>query len=127
MGTIKYVIKGYVTPCPHEMDLQGALAKVGSCACCCFCPFFSSENEEEQTVECDFQEREFVLRFVGKDSHDRPVYKDQDGTLWKNTDFLQPEARFCTAYNNKFEGEPDMPMEVLYPAFKVTVIEPESV
>lgn len=58
--------------------------------------------------------KEMLLRYMGRDSWDRPVYKDETGTLWKD---VQPIAgrtpNLCTASNNEFDGEPDTPMNVL--------------
>ena len=54
------------------------------------------------------------LKFVGMDSWDRPVYKDDSGTLWKDVD---PRAgmkpNLCTLVNNEFDGEPDIGMKYL--------------
>ena len=36
---------------------------------------------------CDF--KELHLKFVGMDSWDRPVYKDDSGTLQKDVDLLR--------------------------------------
>ena len=50
------------------------------------------------------------LTFVGWDSHQRPVYEDPDGKLWKDTD---PRAHaspsLYNAYRNALDGEPDCP------------------
>ena len=47
------------------------------------------------------------LKFIGMDSWDRPVYKDDLGTLWKDVD---PRAgmkpNLCTSVNNEFDGGP---------------------
>lgn len=57
---------------------------------------------------------EIVLQYKGRDSWSRPVYEDASGKLWKDVD---PRANIapnlCSAYNNEFEGEPDVPMEVM--------------
>lgn len=54
------------------------------------------------------------LKFAGMDSWDRPVYEDDDGTLWKDVD---PKAgmkpNLCTSVNNEFDGEPDMGMKYI--------------
>lgn len=67
--------------------------------------------------------KEFELTFIGIDFWDRPVYKDQNGTIWKNTNFNVDMAAYHTSSNNKFEGEPDMPMDVLYPDHSVKIKE----
>jgi len=47
------------------------------------------------------------LKFVGMDSWDRLVYRDDAGMLWKDVD---PRAGMkldlCTSVNNEFDGEP---------------------
>ena len=52
------------------------------------------------------------LRYLGRDSWDRPVYRDDEGILWKDID---PRAgwrpNLCTSVDNEFEGEPDASME----------------
>jgi len=53
-----------------------------------------------------------LLTFVGIDSWSRPVYKSEDGRLFK--DVLQcrvgKPGGLCDATNNEFEGEPDCPI-----------------
>lgn len=51
-----------------------------------------------------------VMTYVGMDSWDRPVYKDENGNLWKDTDpRSHVPASLYSACNNAFDGEPDMP------------------
>lgn len=50
------------------------------------------------------------LEFVGIDSWDRPVYKDENGTLWKDINLGQGVPLLYSACNNEFDGEPDCPM-----------------
>lgn len=51
------------------------------------------------------------LTHIGNDSWDRPVYKDQNGKLWKDVDpRASREPELCTVYQNIFDGEPDTPM-----------------
>ena len=50
------------------------------------------------------------MTYIGMDSHDRPVYEDESGRLWKDTDsrsHVPPAIYSCL--NNAFEGEPDCP------------------
>lgn len=54
------------------------------------------------------------LKYLGRDSWGRYVYKDENGKLWKNTDCCSPreccEERGDTlnsAAGNDFDGEPD--------------------
>ena len=52
-----------------------------------------------------------TLIYIGMDSCDRPVYKDENGRLWKDVDpRSNREPDLCTSYNNEFEGEPDTNM-----------------
>ncbi len=67
------------------------------------------------------------LKFIGTDSWDRPVYREENGTLWKD---LDPRAKtkpnLCTSVNNAFDGEPDTNMRYLKKYKDVTpVFEPE--
>ncbi|RKI44371.1 hypothetical protein D7V86_01495 [bacterium D16-51] len=69
------------------------------------------------------------LKFVGMDSWDRPAYKDDGGTLWKDVD---PRAgikpNLCTSVNNEFDGEPDTDMKYLEKYRGVAVaFEPERI
>lgn len=51
-----------------------------------------------------------VMTYVGMDLWDRPVYKDEGGNLWKDTDpRSHVPASLYSALNNEFDGEPDMP------------------
>lgn len=50
------------------------------------------------------------MEFVGMDSWSRPVYKDNNGKLWKDTDpRAHVPASLYSALNNEFDGEPDCP------------------
>ena len=50
------------------------------------------------------------LNYIGMDSHNRPVYEDEDGTLWKDTDPCEDsEPRLFSSFGNTFDGEPDNP------------------
>lgn len=51
-----------------------------------------------------------TMNYIGFDSHGRPVYEDEAGNLWKDTDprsHVPPSL--CSALNNAFDGEPDIP------------------
>jgi hypothetical protein len=50
------------------------------------------------------------LKFIGTDSWDRPVYRDESGKLWKDTNLGDGEISLSSACNNEFDGEPDMPI-----------------
>jgi hypothetical protein len=50
------------------------------------------------------------LVFAGIDSWDRPVYKDENGRLWKDVTLGSDSPELYSAYNDEFDGEPDMPI-----------------
>ena len=48
------------------------------------------------------------LQYLGKDSWDRPVYRDDEGIIWKDIDpRADKRPNLCTAVGNEFDGEPD--------------------
>ena len=51
------------------------------------------------------------VKFVGVDNWDRPVYKDEKGTIYKDTNLGVGEIDLHTSSNNSFYGEPDMPIK----------------
>ena len=90
-------------------------------------PLFYAEIKRKEIFMCDF--KVLHLKFVGMDSWDRPVYKDDSGTLWKDVD---PRAgvkpNLCTSVNNEFDGEPDIGMKYLEKYQGVTVaFEPKRI
>ena len=63
------------------------------------------------------QTKTLHMRYIGTDSWDRYVYKDENGVLWKLLDCCSPrevcEQRGDTPHSscgNTFDGEPDCPM-----------------
>lgn len=50
------------------------------------------------------------LTFIGIDSWSRPVYKDSEGKLWKDTNLGSGTLSLHRASSNEFEGEPDFPI-----------------
>jgi hypothetical protein len=58
------------------------------------------------------------LYFVGIDSWDRPVYKDESGCLWKDVNLGNGEPYLHSAVNNEFDDEPDMPIRGEYTIVK---------
>lgn len=56
--------------------------------------------------------KKLVLKFIGVDSWSRPVYEDENGKLFKDTNCDSGEIALCTAYGG-FEGEPDTPIEYI--------------
>lgn len=54
---------------------------------------------------------ELHLKYLGRDSWDRPVYKDDNGVLWKDVNpIANKKANLCTSVNNEFDGKPDTGM-----------------
>ncbi len=52
------------------------------------------------------------LKYLGRDSWDRPVYRDDEGILWKDVDpRVGRRATLCTSVGNEFDGDPDVVME----------------
>lgn len=48
------------------------------------------------------------MQYIGTDSLSRPVYRDDNGNLWKDTDprsHVPPSI--CSVVGNVFEGEPN--------------------
>jgi hypothetical protein len=54
------------------------------------------------------------LKFIGIDSWDRPVYKDEKGKLWKDINLGMGTPYLHSVSNNDFEGEPDSPIQGEY-------------
>lgn len=54
-----------------------------------------------------------TLEYIGNDSWCRPVYKDENGKLWKDTSMgrFKGKPYLCSALNNEFDGEPDCPIK----------------
>ena len=55
-------------------------------------------------------EERLLLTFIGIDSWDRPVYKDQHDCLWKDITLGSSHPAFYSSVNNAFDGEPDLPL-----------------
>jgi len=52
-----------------------------------------------------------VLKHLGYDSWDRPVYEDSKGRLYVDVDPIgDRQSNICTKCNNEFDGEPDCPV-----------------
>ena len=63
------------------------------------------------------------LKYSGMDSWDRPVYMDDEGIIWKDTDpRAEWNAKLCTSVGNEFDGEPDADMMYLGKYQNVTVV-----
>lgn len=53
-----------------------------------------------------------VLNFIGVDFWSQPVFEDENGQLFKDTNCGDGELALCTAYGG-FEGEPDTPIHYI--------------
>lgn len=63
------------------------------------------------------------LKYLGRDSWDRPVYRDDEGILWKDVDpRVDRKATLCTSVDNEFDGEPDTGMEYFEKYQNVTLV-----
>lgn len=63
------------------------------------------------------------LKYLGMDSWDRPVYMDDEGTIWKDINpRAEWKANLCTSVGNEFDGEPDMGMEYFEKYQNVSVV-----
>lgn len=63
------------------------------------------------------------LKFLGRDSWDRPVYMDDDGTIWKDVGpRADRKASLCTSVGNEFDGEPDTGMEQFQKYQNISVV-----
>lgn len=63
------------------------------------------------------------LKYLGRDSWDRPVYRDDEGILWKDVDpRADRKATLCTSVDNEFDGEPDTGMEYFEKYQNVSIV-----
>lgn len=81
-------------------------------------------NENKERIKQDYnqfiekgidgiEEKQDILKvkIVGIDNWDRPVYQDENGKLYKDVNLGTGCLALCTASNNQFYGEPDIPIE----------------
>jgi len=55
-----------------------------------------------------------TLIYIGNDSYNRPVYKNENGKLFVDVDPRKDHApKICTKYQNVFDGEPDTPIDCI--------------
>ncbi len=54
--------------------------------------------------------KELKVVLIGIDNWDRPVFKDEKGNLYKDTNLGTGCLALCTACNNDFYGEPEVPL-----------------
>lgn len=53
------------------------------------------------------------LKYIRRDSHSRPIYQDEEGKLWKDTDSRKGwEGTLYTVVDNEVHGEPLCPMKL---------------
>ena len=51
------------------------------------------------------------IKFIGIDNWDRPVFKDEEGKIYKDTNLGKGVLALTTVTGNNFYGEPDMPIQ----------------
>lgn len=70
--------------------------------------------------------KKLVLNFIGVDDWSRPVYEDENGKMFKDTNCGDGNLALCTAYG--FEGEPDTPIEYIekYQDVEIEIIGEEN-
>ena len=76
-------------------------------------------GEREATIK-QLAEENLKVKFIGIDNWDRPVYKDKNGKVYKDTNLGKGEIALCTSSNNSFYGEPD---RLLKENIKVEIVE----
>lgn len=54
------------------------------------------------------------LKLIGEDSWGRPIYKDQNGKLWKDVTLGSEFPSLYSSSRNDFDGEPDIPIRQEY-------------
>lgn len=65
------------------------------------------------------------IKLLGKDTHNRDVYETKQGTILKNTELDRPPAQknLCTSLNNRFDGEPDVPLIYINQKYYFVVVD----
>ncbi len=56
------------------------------------------------------EEKILRIKPVGTDCWNRPVYKDEKGTIYKDTNLGKGKIKLCTSVSNNFHGEPLIPV-----------------
>ena len=69
--------------------------------------------------------RTLEIKFLGKDSFSRDVYKTREGTLLKNLnlDGIPDQGNLSTVLDNMFDGEPDIPLIYKIQKYNFKVVE----
>lgn len=76
-------------------------------------------KEEQSTDESAI----LHLKYLGRDSWDRPVYMDDEGVIWKDVNpRAVGKANLCTSANNELDGEPDTGMKYFEKYQNVSVV-----
>lgn len=71
---------------------------------------FSEKDIEVTIKKPKLDENILKVKYIGIDNWDRPVYKDENGKIYKDTNLGMGELALCTSSNNNFYGEPDTPI-----------------
>ena len=68
--------------------------------------------------------KDLEIKFIGKDSHNRPVYETKEGTLLKNIELssIPTQETLATVLDNHFDGEPDIPLKYKVTRYVFTVV-----
>ena len=67
-------------------------------------------NKQKPVKERTVFMKKIVLKFVGLDSWDRPVYRGNDQLYVDVNPLCGHLPQICTKANNEFDGEPDTPI-----------------
>ena len=55
-----------------------------------------------------------TLIYIGNDTYNRPIYKNENGKLFVDVDPRKDhEPKISTKYQNAFDGEPDIPIDCM--------------
>lgn len=57
------------------------------------------------------KKNELIVRVVGIDNWDRPVYVDKKGNFYKDVNLGTGKMDLCTSSNNEFYGEPEFSLK----------------
>lgn len=57
--------------------------------------------------EKEVEKQELVVKMIGIDNWDRPVYKDEKGNLYKDINLGKFKPSLCSVSSNEFYGEPE--------------------
>ncbi len=80
---------------------------------------FIVNNEQVDKIE-ELLEKVLTIKQIGVDNWDRPIYKDEKGTVYKDVNLGTGEISLCTSVNNDFYGEPYVPIR---PEVKLNIVD----